>query len=380
MLPVKKISLQGFGLFSDVANRETYAAGDVIFHAGEYADRMYIIIDGAVRLTQDGSEIDVMTKGELFGEMGVVENRQRNGTVTAVSDTILLPIDRRRFAALVREHPGFATRVMAIISTRLTRRTDSEVKRRSLERELAIGRKMQRSLLPQEVPQIPGWQFASHYDSAWQVGGDFYDFIQPENDPGQICLVIADVTGKGVPSALYMAVARTLIRAETAKGQSPAQVLQSVNELIISDNRSPLFLSVLYAALDTQTGVVTYASAGHNPPLCLRRESGAVEELPARGFLLGAFSGVTFSEQETALEQGDVLVLYTDGVTEARSAEGEFFGEERLKTAIVAAGAGSAQEIVDGIVTAVDQFTGSVAQADDLTLLVTKRIEKDIDA
>ena len=379
--------MHGFGLFGDLAGRQEYAAGEVIFHAGDYADKMYIVIDGVLRLTQGENEIDVMTAGDLFGEMGMVENRPRNGAVTAVTDSILLPIDRLHFAALVRQHPGFATRVMAIISTRLSRRTESEVKRRSLERELAIGHKMQLSLLPQNAPQIPGWQFATHYDSAWQVGGDFYDFIRLEDDAYDdahdahdaydICLVIGDVTGKGVPAALYMAVARTLIRAETGKGTSSAFVLQRVNELILSDKRSLLFLSALHALLDVQTGALRYASAGHNPPLCLRRATADVEELPAHGYLLGAFAGVSFSEEGTVLEEGDALVLYTDGVSEARDAEGRFFGEERLKSAVAAAGDCSAEEIVGALVTAVGSFTGSIAQADDMTVVVAKRISGD---
>lgn len=374
---MKKITLHGFGLFSDPDGRLEYAAGEVVFQPGDYADRMYVVLDGVLRLTLGENEIDVMTAGDLFGEMGMVENRPRNGTVTAVTDSTLIPIDRLRFAALVRQHPGFATRVMTIISTRLSRRTEGEVKRRSLERELAIGRKMQLSLLPQGTPQITGWQFAAHYHSAWQVGGDFYDFIKLEDnaqDAGRICLVIGDVTGKGVPAALYMAVGRTLIRAETGKGTSSAAVLQRVNELILSDNRSPLFLSALHALLDVRTGVLNYASAGHNLPLCLRQAAGTVEELPAQGYLLGAFRDVSFSEQETVLHEGDALVMYTDGVSDARDAEGHFFGEERLKSAVAAAGDCSAEEIVQAIVTAVGSFTGSVPQADDMTVLVARRI------
>jgi serine phosphatase RsbU (regulator of sigma subunit) len=371
---MKKTSLHGFGLFTDVSHHRDYPAGAIIFQAGDYADKIYVVVKGELRFTLHGNEVDKLTAGDLFGEMGVVENRPRNGMVTAVTDCTLILIDRLRFAALIRQHPGFATRVMAIISMRLHRRTEVELKKRALERELAIGHKMQLSLLPQKTPQIPGWQFATHYQSAWQVGGDFYDFIPRADNPHELCLVIADVTGKGVPAALYMAVARTLIRAETGKSHSPAHVLQRVNELIINDNRSPLFLSALYAILDTQSGILRYASAGHDPPLCLRRESGTVDELPAKGYLLGAFRNVAFNEQETALAVGDVLLLYTDGVSEARDAEGRFFGEERLKTAVAAAGDCSAEEIVGGIVTAVTDFTGPVAQADDLTILVAKRV------
>jgi sigma-B regulation protein RsbU (phosphoserine phosphatase) len=375
---VKKISLHGFGLFSDVEGRQEVAAGEVIFKPGDYADKMYLIIKGELRLTRGENEIDVMEAGELVGEMGMVENRPRNGTLTAVTDSVLLPIDRLQFAALVRQHPGFATRVMAIISARLSRRTESEVMRQSFQRELSIGRKMQRSLLPQKMPQIPGWDFAAYYDTAWQVGGDFYDFIpldEEDSGPSQIWMVIADVTGKGVPAALYMAVARTLIRAETGKGKSPGQVLHRVNELILSDNRSPLFLSVLLAMLDVQTGAITYASAGHNPPLCYRRSTGEVEELPVHGYLLGAFAGVFFSEEHAFLEPGDTLILYTDGVSEARDEQGSFFGIERLKSAVAAAGECPVEQMVQALVTAVSEFTGAIPQADDMTIVAVQRAQ-----
>ena len=271
---IKKTSFHGFGLFKDVSNYRKYTAGTVIFQPGDFSDMMYVVVEGELLFTLYGNEVDRMTAGDLFGEMGMVENRPRNGKVTAVTDCTLILIDRLRFATLVRQHPGFVTRVMTVISARLHRRTEGEVKRRALERELAIGRQMQLSLLPQRTPQIRGWQFATHYQSAWQVGGDFYDFITRDNDPSKLCLVIADVTGKGVPAALYMAVARTMVRAETQKDHAAAHVLQRVNELIISDNRSPLFLSAFYAVLDVKSGLLQYANAGHNSPFCLRQANG----------------------------------------------------------------------------------------------------------
>jgi serine phosphatase RsbU (regulator of sigma subunit) len=371
---IKKTSFHGFGLFNDVSNHQKYAAGTVIFQPGDFSDMMYVVVAGELLFTLYGNEVDRMSAGDLFGEMGMVENRPRNGRVTAVTDCTLILIDRLRFATLVRQHPGFVTRVMTVISARLHRRTEGEVKRLALERELAIGRQMQLSLLPQHTPQIRGWEFATYYQSAWQVGGDFYDFIARDNDPDKLCLVIADVTGKGVPAALYMAVARTMMRAETQKDQSAARVLQRVNELIISDNRSPLFLSAFYAVLDVESGLLQYANAGHNAPLCLRQATGEIEELTTQGYLLGAFSHVSFNEAETTLAIGDVLLLYTDGVNEARDADGRFFGEERLKTAVTNAGDRHAEGIVEAIVTAVASFIGEMAQADDLTILVAKRV------
>ncbi len=371
---MKKISLHGFGLFSDKSLRKKYQAGEVIFKPHDPSNHIYIVVEGKLRFSMYGNDVDFFTTGDLFGEMGVVENRPRHGLVTAVTNCTLILISRSHFDTLIREQPDFATRVMAVISTRLHRRTKIELKKRSLERELAIGHKMQLALLPQTTPQIPGWQFATHYRSAWQVGGDFYDFIVRDDDPSKLCLVIADVTGKGVPAALLMAVARTLLRAETRKGQSAADVVQRVNEVITNDNRSPLFLSTLYAILNVESGLLQYASAGHDPPFRLRHDTKEIEVLPSSGFLLGAFSGVSFSQQEATLAVGDVLLLYTDGVTEARDKHGRFFGDARLREAILASADGSAEEIVSGVVTAVHNFIGSATQSDDLTMVVAKRL------
>ncbi|MFN2222405.1 MAG: SpoIIE family protein phosphatase [Chloroflexota bacterium] len=370
---MSEISLQGLGLFSDESDRQSFAAGQVIVRAGDPADTMYVVAEGELAVTLEGQELDRLTAGELFGEMGMVENRPRSATVTAITDCCLIPIDKMRFAALVRQHPGFATRVMAIMSSRLRRQMSKEVVRQAFKRELEIGRQMQLALLPAGPPEIPGWSFASYYEAAWQVGGDFFDFIRPDDDPDRLRLVIADVTGKGVPAALFMAVARTMIRAETEQGRSPSEVLTRVNRMILCDERSPLFLSALYAELDLASGRLRYASAGHDRPLCLRRATGRVEELPAAGFLLGAFSDATFDLGETILNEGDALVLYTDGISEARDGQRHFFGLERLQAAMFASGVCEAQHMVDGIVGAVREFAGDVDQEDDLTLLVVKR-------
>lgn len=366
-------SLQALGLLEDECGRQPFAAGQVIFEAGDPAETMYVVAEGELRVSLEGRELNRLVAGDLFGEMSMVEDRPRSATVTAASDGWLIPIDKARFADLVSQNPKFATQIMTAMSARLRRQMGSEVARQTYEHELAIGRKMQLALLPGSPPQVPGWTFASYYEAARQVGGDFYDFIQADDDPGRLWLVVADVTGKGVPAALFMAVARTMIRAESELGRSPAEVLARVNGLILGDRGSPLFLSALYAELELGSGRLRYASAGHDGPLCLRRASGRVEELPAAGYLLGAFRDATFEEGETALDEGDALVLYTDGISEARDGRGRFFGQARLQTAMFAAGVCAAQQMVEGIVEAVRDFAGEVAQADDLTLLVVKR-------
>ncbi len=185
--------------------------------------------------------------------------------------------------------------------------------------------------------------------------------------------MIADVAGKGIPAALFMAFCRTVLRSESVIGHHPAWTLRRVNRHIVERNRSGLLLTAFCATLDTGTGHLVYASGGHNWPLWLRADSGETRWLTARGFLLGAFADLELEEGAIDVAPGDVLVLYTDGVTEARSPGGDLFDEERLLAAVEAQAGASAQQIVDAIVARVDAFADDRQQADDLTLFVVKR-------
>jgi sigma-B regulation protein RsbU (phosphoserine phosphatase) len=251
---------------------------------------------------------------------------------------------------------------------------DDELERLRLEEEMAIGRRIQRSLLPGSCPQIPGWEFAAYYRAARQVGGDLYDFIALPDSPNLLHLVIADVTGKGVPAALYMAFGRTVIRTEARNDCPPAETLRRTNRSILQDIRTPLFLSAFYATLDTDSGRLVYANAGHNWPY-LRRQSGTVEPLASKGLLLGVLPEAVIEEKTAVLEPGDCLVLYTDGITEADNAAGDFFEDERLEAIIASQPWDSADDLLQAIVAAVEQFTGDTPQADDFTLVVARREE-----
>jgi serine phosphatase RsbU (regulator of sigma subunit) len=247
-----------------------------------------------------------------------------------------------------------------------------ELQRQRQEHELAIGRRIQLSLLPRVVPQVADWEFQATYKAAREVGGDFYDFIEVPGDSGLLGLTIGDVTGKGVPAALMMATTRVLLRTGVTAGASPAAVLAGANRQIVEDNRSGLFATVLQARLELGSGGVTLANAGHEPPI-LVRAGGRARRLSLGGPLLGLYRTVEPAETRIALEAGDLLVLYTDGVTDARSPRRGFFGERRLLAAIRDARGGTAAEVGAAIVAAVDAFSAGAPQFDDLTLLVVRR-------
>jgi GAF domain-containing protein len=248
-----------------------------------------------------------------------------------------------------------------------------------LERELEVAREIQMSFLPERAPVEPGWQVAAFYRAARSVGGDFYDFIRlPDARWG---LIIADVSDKGIGAALFMALSRTLLRAVAISGRSPGASLVRVNELLLADARTDLFVTGFYAAWSPATARLVYASAGHNPPLLIHHRAGPdrpeVERLTGKGIALGVIPNIELEEQSVRLLKGDVLVLYTDGVTEALSADYEEFGLERLATTILAHREHSADDIVAAVRAAVEEFTVGVPQFDDFTMVVLKRTQPD---
>ncbi len=248
-----------------------------------------------------------------------------------------------------------------------------EIERQRIEEELAVGRQIQLSLLPKSLPIIPGWEFAVHYEAAHQVGGDFYDLFELPKREKQIGLFIGDVSGKGVPAALFMAMSRTMIRSTVLSGLSPSQALIRANELIQKDSQADLFLSVVCVSLDTKTGRFTYANAGHNRPILLQANTGSTTELKARGIIMGEFEAIELEEDELELLPGDALVCYTDGVTDAINAQQESFSEERLLKIISSHYEVTAEEMLAAILDDIQRFTGDTDQIDDMTLIIVRR-------
>lgn len=366
--------MRGFDFFQQIEGIQLFPAGHVMFMEGQSGAEMYVIVDGEVNITLEGRLIDHLVTGEIFGEMALVDDRPRSATAVAATECQILPINRVRFAALVQQHPEFATQVMKIMSVRMRRLMEEEVRRQRMEEELAIGRQIQLSLLPKKCPEIPGWEVTAVYRAAREVGGDLYDFILSPEDPHTLNLVIADVTGKGVPAALFMVFSRTIIRAESARGLGPAATLMKTNQFILREIHSPLFLSAFYASINTQTGRMIFANGGHDWPLLLPASTNDIRILKTPGFVLGAFPEIRLEESEIVVAPGDTLIFYTDGVTEARNAEDQFFGEERLEEVLKAHREEGAEGLLQSVVTAVAQFTGSTPQSDDFTIVVVKRL------
>lgn len=243
------------------------------------------------------------------------------------------------------------------------------------EAELNVASNIQRDMLPNIFPAFPDRNEFDVYatmDPAKEVGGDFYDFFMI--DQTHLAIVIADVSGKGVPAALFMVIAKTIIRNQAQSSLSPAEIFSRANEQLIENNGEGLFVTAYLGILDLRTGVLTYTNAGHNPPL-IRQHGGAFEWLKLRpGFVLAGMEGMRYKEFQVTLSPGDMLFLYTDGVTEATNAAQELYGENRLEEALNTADAKDfdPNQLLPYIKSKVNEFVAGAPQADDITMLCLK--------
>ncbi|MCW5852829.1 MAG: SpoIIE family protein phosphatase [Anaerolineae bacterium] len=281
-------------------------------------------------------------------------------------------LDSDRFTPRLLEiASGIATQTAVAIENERLREAEIEAQRMAQELELA--RHIQRSFLPDDAPNAPGWDICPRWEPARTVTGDFYDFV-PQED-GRLGIVIADVSDKGAPAAIFMAVSRSLLRASIMANASPVNAITQANRLIAADAESSMFVTAFHLALDGD-GCIHFVNAGHNPPL-LVRASGETEWLAqdVHGPVLGVLPDVVWSQQAATLAPGDTLVLYTDGVTEAINKDMAAFGEERLVETVRAFHTGPVRELTAHIVEAVNAFAAGQPQFDDITLVVLKRIK-----
>ncbi len=324
-----------------------------------------VIADGQPRLVSPSSDdasfasllvVPIRARDERIGAV-VLARRQGEPTLTASDEKLLLAVAGEAGVAHDR-----------------ARLHEQELSRQRLDEELAVGRRIQLSLLPASTPTAAGWEFAAIYRAAREVGGDFYDFLDAGLAPGSLDLVIGDVTGKGVPAALMMAFTRAVVRASADVSSSPAEVLRRTNHQLIHDGRSGLFVTALYASLDLEQGDLVLANGGHDPPLWVHGPSHRTRLVSSPSSILGAFRELAVEDRHIHLDPGDVLVLYTDGVTEARDPSRRLFGERRLRAIATASASAAASVIAQRVLDAVRDFSAGSPMADDLTLVVIKRL------
>src|SRR5579863_5670894 len=302
--------------------------------------------------------IPLVSQGELVGLLNLgprlSEQDYSTDDRTLLNDLATQAAPALRVAQLVREK----------------RAQDLETER--IQQELHVARLIQQTLLPKELPQLPGWQVSSYYQPARAVGGDFYDFLY--FDDGRLGLVIGDVTDKGVPAALVMATTRSILRSTAHAAVSPGQVLQQTNDLLHQDIPPNMFVTCLYAILDPVSGRLEYANAGHDLPHW--RHNGKVTELRATGMPLGLMPEMDYEEKEIILAPGESILFYSDGLVEAHNTRREMFGFPRLAKLLEAKDHGTPS--IDYLLAELAEFTGKDwEQEDDVTLVTLRREERE---
>jgi phosphoserine phosphatase RsbU/P len=309
----------------------------------------------------------------IFSFQGVVD-------LLAIAPTFLIGFDARwlralrllRLLRLLKLQTHFLEQTVAERTRELAVKNAAlEESQAQIKAELDAARALQLAILPASFPARSGYLGAARMCTATTMCGDFYDFI--ELPDGKIGVVMADVSGHGVPAAFFMAVARTSLRDVAAQYTDPGVCLAHTNEALCAQNPMDLFVTVFYCVLDPASGLLRYANGGHNPPY-LRHADGSVEALDGAGALvLGVMPQVAFPDHSVTLRPGDRVVLYTDGVTEACNSSDEAYGPDRLVALIAADGGAAPAELVERICRSATTFTGTVPQADDMTVAVLAR-------
>jgi len=396
----RDLSPEELAALAAVTVTRDYPAGSLVCHEGEVEHVFYIIEEGQVAITQrlpGGGEqtLGVQGSGSFFGEIALLENRPRSASVRTRTGCRLLEITEEDFEHMVHRSPEAALTLLrgAIRSLRETDRvtisqlqaTNVELQQayadlkaaqaelvgqERLKRELEIAAEVQRSILPSRFPDIPGFEFAAYARPARQVGGDYYDLFPLDDD--HFGLVMADVSGKSVHAALYMAVTRTLFLAEAAEYQSPRDAAFQIHNLLMASSESDLFVTAFYGVVNRQTRHMRYIRAGHDLPIHYQHPTNGLSLLQARGRFLGSLEGLVLDEATLQFSPGDALVCYSDGVTDAMAPDGERYTLDRLKAVVARAGTESASASAGAIIADVDAFRAGTPQPDDLTLLVMK--------
>lgn len=373
-------------------------AGAVLMREGDPGDSMYIITSGEIEFlkalgTPEEHLLSVFQAGEFFGEVALLDSQgRRSASARARRPSTVLQMTAADFSQLMQTHPALAYQMAHIVSNRLRAASDATIRdleaknqalaqayselkaaheqiieKERLEKELDVARQIQMSMLPEQLPEVEAFTFGAHMQAARQVGGDFYDLFPLDED--HIAIVVGDVSDKGVPAALYMALTRSLVRAEALRRENPANTLQRVNSLLLDMSSSEMFVTVLYGLLDLQSRRFAYARAGHELPI-LRRPDGSLPFIPhATGMLMGMFPDIPIDEGNLELLPGDTLLLLSDGATDDSNLFQQMFGHDRLTQALQTCSGSNAQAVCDCLLTSILAFQDNAPQFDDITLV-----------
>ncbi|MGI9336381.1 MAG: PP2C family protein-serine/threonine phosphatase [Gammaproteobacteria bacterium] len=349
-----------------------YPAGRAVFQRGDHGDAVYIVADGEIGLEIDGWTVLELRSGACFGEFALIDEEPRSAGAVAVTDSVLLRWEREDFQRAMANDVVLAQCVFRMLTWKLRESVENAVRKQveqhRIQQDLQRAREIQAGMLPHRDLSLPNLNVSGLCKPATAVGGDFYDYFP---NGAETSIAIGDVTGHGFHSGLFVAMAKSALHARAERVLSPSQTLVRLRHTLELSLDRLLLMTCCHVSLEPESGRLRYANAGHPPAMLWRSSSASVELLPALDPLLGALPASTgFSEHEIGLSKGDVLLLYSDGVTEARSPSGEFFGEARLQALFAELAPACAAAIKDGVSAALESHTAHAVPSDDITLVV----------
>ncbi len=370
----------------------------ILFYEGDHGEHFYVVREGEVEIikaigTDDERVIAVRRPGEFVGEMSLFNREgRRTASVRARGPARFWLMTREDFDMLLHRHPMLAYEMVRVQSQRLTVAHDNAmhdlieknrqlqaaydelkaahvqiVEKEKLEKELQVAGRIQTSILPNIVPSVTGFDFGARMVPARLVGGDWFDFIL--FDEAHVGIVVGDVSGKGIPAAIFMAQTHALLRAEANPAITPRETLKQVNRHLGEMNAAGMFATVLYGILTCASGEFVYARAGHEMPL-LCTSDGTIQRQPKRqGQPLGLFADPLIDEQTLSIPSSGLLLLFTDGVTDCVNPSQEFFDSGRLEAAVRACASPAGQAVCDAVLQMLITFQATAPQQDDITLV-----------
>jgi sigma-B regulation protein RsbU (phosphoserine phosphatase) len=378
-----------------------YDANTLLFREGDLGDHFYVVLAGTIAIikamgTPEERLVGLRGPGEFVGEMSLLnQDGLRTASVLVHEDARVIELTRADFDMLLHRYPAMAYSMLQVLSTRLRASNDAAIqdmheKNRRLEqayaelqaaqarlieqealaRELKLAREIQESMLPQHLPRLPGFELSARMLAARMIGGDFYDVLPLGAD--RLGLVVGDVSGKGVPAALFMALTCSLLRAEASRTESPEETLRAVNRHLLTYFTHSMFVTVLFGILDRATRRFDFARAGHDLPLILDSRGAQQSFILGRGHPLGLFPNPALDVQTAVLPPGGLMLLYSDGATEAMNQEYELFGVERIVETVRQRLDASAQHLCAHVLATLAAYCGDAPQSDDITLLVLR--------
>jgi len=390
--------------------------GDILIRQGESSDCAYLVLEGELDVSVETNYGEVplarVPAGALIGEIGVFAALPRTATVRAHGDVRVLRLDREHLLRAGDTEPDLLRSIVSRLGGQIAgfnhaiglytnavsalerddfdlsildqlrkpapelldfaqsfrRMAEQIVRQRRQQAEMASAAEIQRAMLPSVLPtSLIDGRFDLHatIKPAREVGGDFYDIIALDED--RVALTIGDVCGKGIPAALFMAITQTVMRVVLRPGENLGAEIAAANERLVAGNEQMMFATIFCGVLDVRSGSLTYCNCGHNPPLLLRKAGGSYERFPAGSPPLGIMDTIACAPRSIALAPGDLLFLYTDGVTEAEDPQAAQFGMERLETALSEAADRPARGIVENVMARVVEFANGAPQSDDIT-------------